>query len=101
MHGSAESLLTSLSLRQGRWWLQPQTQEAAPLTAVVLDLNLPGMSGFDLMLHLRQAQPDLKIVMATAARDELLRDRPIDMQGVICLNKPFALESLESALLGE
>lgn len=100
VHGSAESLLSSLHERQGRWWLQPPQEEAAPLAAAVLDLHLPGMSGVDLSLHLRQTQADLKVVMATAARDELLRERELDMRGVTCLSKPFDLEALEAALLG-
>lgn len=100
VHGSAESLLSSLFVQQGRWWLQTPEGETGALGAVVLDLNMPGMSGVDLMLHLRQQQADLKIVMATAARDELLRERPLDMQGVTCLSKPFSLEALEAALLG-
>lgn len=99
VHGNAESLLASLSLEQGRWRLQTPEGEAGALAAVVLDLNLPGMSGVDLMLQLRQQQADLKVVMVTAARDELLRERPHDMEGVTCLNKPFSLEALEAALL--
>jgi len=100
VHSSAESLLSSLVEREGQWWLQPAEGDAAPLAAAVLDLHLPGMNGVDLSLHLRQTQAELKVVMATAARDELLRERELDMRGVTCLSKPFDLEALEAALLG-
>lgn len=102
VHGSAESLLATLSVKQGQWWLEPTggEGEAGPLAAAVLDLNLPGMSGVDLLQKLRSQQPDLKFVMITAARDELLRERGDDLQGVVCLAKPFGLEALENALFG-
>ena len=71
---------------------------AAALQAVVLDLNLPGMNGIDLVLTLRRLQPQLRMVMITAALEGALQARATDMQGVKVLAKPFGLESLEAAL---
>jgi CheY-like chemotaxis protein len=65
---------------------------------VVLDLNLPGMNGADLVVALRRMQPELMIVMMTAALEEQLKERAQDLQGVTLLPKPFTLESLERAL---
>ena len=100
VHGSAESLLASVSLQHGRLQLDGSDGEAGVVAAVVLDLNLPGMSGADLVLRLRALQRDLKIVMITAALDDVLRKRGADLQGVTCLSKPFSLESLEAVLFG-
>lgn len=100
VHGSAESLLATLSFKQGQYWLEPPEGDAGPLFAAILDLNLPGLSGVDLLLKLRSQQSDLTFVMITAARDELLRERGDDLQGVTCLAKPFGLEALEQALFG-
>lgn len=98
VHHSAESLLQSLQVRNGQLCLQLADGTAAALQAVVLDLNLPGMNGIDLVLTLRRLQPQLRMVMITAALEGTLQARATDMQGVTVLAKPFGLESLEAAL---
>ncbi|WP_416560357.1 response regulator [Limnohabitans sp. yimb22184] len=98
VHHSAESLLQSLQVRNGQLCLQLADGTAAALQAVVLDLNLPGMNGIDLVLTLRRLQPQLRMVMITAALEGALQARATDMQGVKVLAKPFGLESLEAAL---
>lgn len=98
VHHSAESLLQSLQVRNGQLCLQLTDGTAAALQAVVLDLNLPGMNGIDLVLTLRRLQPQLRMVMITAALEGALQARATDMQGVTVLAKPFGLESLEAAL---
>ena len=65
---------------------------------VVLDLNLPGMNGVELVLALRRLQPQLRMVMITAALEETLQARQTDLHGVTLLAKPFNLEALETAL---
>lgn len=98
VHHTAESLLQSLQVRNGQLCLQLADGTAAALQAVVLDLNLPGMNGIDLVLTLRRLQPQLRMVMITAALEGALQARATDMQGVTVLAKPFGLESLEAAL---
>lgn len=101
-HDSAESLLAVLSHERGHWLLKDgQDGPSKPLFAAVVDLNLPGMSGVDLVLQLRTRAPELKLVIITAALDQLLLERGHELQGVTCLPKPFALEALEAALFEE
>lgn len=98
VHHSAESLLHALQIREGHLWLQRDDGALAQLQAVVLDLNLPGMNGIDLVVALRQLHPQLRMVMITAAIAETFQARMTDLHGVTLLSKPFGLESLESAL---
>lgn len=98
VHDRAESLLEALQVQDGQLVLPGPDGVPAVLQAVVLDMNLPGMSGADLVLALRRLQPQLRMVMITAALDEKLQERAHDLQGVTVLAKPFTLESLESAL---
>lgn len=101
-HGSAESLLDVLSPTQGQWLLRDeQDPSGRPLYGAVVDLNLPGMSGVDLVLQLRAQSPALRLVIITAALEQLLRERGQELQGVACLSKPFALDDLETALFGD
>ncbi len=98
VHHSAESLLQALQVRDGQLGLQLADGTQAEVQAVVLDLNLPGMSGVDLVLALRRLQPQLRMVMITAALEETLQARQTDLHGVTLLAKPFNLEALETAL---
>ncbi len=97
-HGSAESLLGALSLHEGRLCLKTADGQCAVVTAVLLDMNLPEMNGADLVVALRRLQPDVRLVMMTAALNEAVDSRALDLQGVTLLEKPFDLESLEQAL---
>ena len=98
VHHSAESLLQILQPRNGQLCLQLADGTLAELHSVVLDLNLPGMNGIDLVLELRRLKPQLHMVMITAAIEDTLQARGIDLQGVTLLSKPFSLDSLEAAL---
>ncbi len=98
VHASAESLLQALTVRDGQLWLPDKSGMPRPLTAAVLDLNLPGMNGLDLAAHLRVLQPQLLLVMITAAPVDALQGRTQDLQDMVVLSKPFTLEALEQAL---
>ena len=75
VHDRAESLLEALQVQDGQLVLPGPDGVPAVLQAVVLDMNLPGMSGADLVLALRRLQPQLRMVMITAALDEKLQER--------------------------
>jgi two-component system OmpR family response regulator len=67
-------------------------------SAAVLDVMLPGMSGFELCRRLRDTQPFLPILMLTA-RDEVAdRVRGLDAGADDYLMKPFALSELAARL---
>lgn len=100
VHHSAESLLASVQARDGQLWVQCPDGSQAPLSAAVLDYNLPGMNGIDLALSLRRLHHPLRMVMITAAMQEITESRAQDLQGVTLLSKPFHLETLENALFG-
>lgn len=98
VHPSAESLLAALQMRQGQWLLQTPQGQHRSLAAAVVDLNLPGINGADLVMHLRSLSPQIRLVMITAAHNELLQKRGDELRGVVCLAKPFSLDALEAAL---
>ena len=73
--------------------------EAAQPDVVVLDVMLPGRSGFDILRDLRQgaARPDLPVLMLTARGQT--KDRELaESYGVSCfMTKPFSnAEMLET-----
>jgi len=64
--------------------------EAAPLDAVLLDVDLPDVSGVDLCARLRELRPDLPVVVCSghATGDEVAR---LLQMGILCyFQKPVA-----------
>jgi len=99
-HTSAESLLHAIHLEGGVLALHIGVSNPLvfPLVGTVIDLSLPGITGFALAERLRKMAPSLPIAIITALRDEersLFGHPPV---GVQCLRKPFDLGALEDAL---
>ncbi|HXE53460.1 MAG TPA: response regulator [Tepidisphaeraceae bacterium] len=65
---------------------------------LVLDLNLPGMSGLDMLERLRESQPDVQVIILTGFGDLEAARKAIHLEVVDFLTKPCALGSLEQAL---
>lgn len=97
-HSSAESLLQALTLDQGQLMFKDQDGVSHRLVAVLVDFNLPGMNGVELVKRLRDQTPRLSVVMMTGAHDELQRAIMPDLKGVVGLHKPFSTRDLEVAL---
>lgn len=65
---------------------------------LILDVSMPGMSGFDLQIELARRRTELPIVFITAGRDFGLRQRALAAGAVDCLFKPFSDNALLHAL---
>ena len=62
---------------------------------LILDIAMPGMTGFELQRELKVRRQEIPIVFITAMGDENLRPRVVERGAVECLSKPFS----EAALL--
>lgn len=65
---------------------------------LILDIAMPGMTGPDLQLELKNRQQDIPIVFITALRDDSVRPRLMEGGAVDCLFKPFSEAALLAAL---
>lgn len=65
---------------------------------IVTDIQLPGLSGFDLQAQLAQQGSRTPLIMITARTEEGLRDRAVAGGAVCLLKKPFAAEALIACL---
>jgi FixJ family two-component response regulator len=81
---SAEDFLASDSIGQTK--------------CLILDIAMPGMSGFDLQRELKMRHRDIPIVFITAHGDETIRPRVLSAGAVECLLKPFSDAALRKAL---
>jgi FixJ family two-component response regulator len=64
-------------------------------SCLILDIAMPGMTGYDLQRELARRRHEIPIVFITAHGDETLRPRVLEDGAVECLLKPFS----ETALL--
>ena len=65
---------------------------------VVSDINMPGMSGLELLPVLRTAHPDVPVIMITAYGDTETRRRAIEHGAQALLTKPIDFALLREAI---
>lgn len=82
-HDSAETFLESVRDRRG---------------CLLLDINMPGMSGLELLERLRRDGLEMPAVLLTASRDERLRLRAEALGAVGFLTKPVTGAALLAAV---
>ncbi len=82
--GSAEEFLASERLND--------------TACLILDVNLPGMSGFDLQNRLNSECRDIPIIFITAHADEVSHQRALKGGAVDFLSKPVRREPLFRAI---
>ena len=70
----------------------------AQADCLVLDIAMPGMTGFDLQKELEVRGHNIPIVFITAQKDETVRKRALEARAVGFLVKPFSDVALLKAL---
>jgi FixJ family two-component response regulator len=70
----------------------------ARTSCLVLDVNMPGMSGPALQQELKRRRHEVPVVFVTAHGDEHVRARLLGRGAVECLCKPFGEAALLAAL---
>jgi len=63
-------------------------------SCVVADVQMPGMSGLDLLTHMRSRGNNVPFIFITAFPDESVRARALNAGAMGFLNKPFAAAAL-------
>ena len=69
-----------------------------PISAIVLDLSMPGMSGTQVFQRIRQADPSVPVVFTTGYDAAGTLGSLADGPNVRCLQKPFSPSTLTGAL---
>lgn len=69
-----------------------------PAAAVILDIRLPDMEGFDVLDDLRTENRDVKVIMITAFHDEATIRRALEKGSFAYIKKPIDLDDLDSVV---
>ncbi len=72
--------------------------EPANFDAVLLDLTMPQMNGFELLRRIRDIHPELPVVLMSGYVESDIRERAGSEPSVRFLQKPFTLDQLDHAL---
>ena len=65
---------------------------------ILLDHYLPGMTGVELLIHLRREHPEIPIVMVTANADQQTALKTLDLGAFDYVRKPFDVDVLDRIL---
>ena len=98
---SLRNLLTSVGLRVDTFesaeaFLESGSRERTG--CLVLDLRMPGMSGLDLLRHLKTLGSRIPVIVLTAHGDDDARRQSLGAGAVAFFDKPFHSDALIDAL---
>ncbi|HPC35966.1 MAG TPA: response regulator [Candidatus Marinimicrobia bacterium] len=65
---------------------------------VLLDILMPGMSGLEVLKHIRKLYPDLPVIILTGVKDKKVVDDIINVGPVDFIPKPIDLDVLEKCI---
>ena len=68
---------------------------AAGVVLVLSDINMPGMTGLELLKHIKAEHPELKVVMITAYGDEHNHQRALSYGADDYFTKPIDFDVLK------
>lgn len=73
--------------------------EKPDIALILSDINMPGMSGFELLQRVKAKFPDMKVMMITAYGDEEHQEKARALGAYDFLTKPLDFKELELRLL--
>ena len=74
--------------------------DAVPLILILSDINMPGMSGLELLPKAKASRPDVPVIMITAYGDGDTRRRALEGGAEALLTKPIDFTALRSEIDG-
>ena len=70
----------------------------ASLILILSDINMPGMSGLELLPRAKTARPDVPVIMITAYGDDVTKRKALEGGAEALLTKPIDFVALRSEI---
>ena len=83
-----------LTASSGEEALEVFTEHQAEIGLVILDINMPGMGGYQCLVELKRMNPDLKVIIATGYAGDSQVSRVFDAGVADIVQKPFKMNDL-------
>jgi CheY-like chemotaxis protein len=74
--------------------------DAVPLILILSDINMPGMSGLELLPKAKASRPDVSVIMITAYGDGDTRRKALEGGAEALFTKPIDFSALRSEIDG-
>ncbi|AVV55633.1 response regulator receiver protein [Paenibacillus vortex V453] len=65
---------------------------------VLLDMKIPGMDGLEILKHIKQMNPDIKVIMMTAYGELDMIKEATDLGALMHFTKPFDIDEMRQAV---
>jgi CheY-like chemotaxis protein len=75
-----------------------QVQSGLPVDLVILDMNMPGLSGGETLPRLLELRPGLPVIMSSGYSDHEIAPLLVGHPTVTSIRKPFSLKELQAKL---
>lgn len=72
--------------------------EQTDVALILSDINMPGMSGYELLEKIKSAHPSMKVVMVTAYGDEQYREKARQLGADDFITKPIDFKQIEDII---
>lgn len=92
------SNIRCLLAANGREGIQLYLENQATIQAVLLDMQMPVMTGSDTLLELRKVNPTINIVLMSGYPETSTMENFREDKHLFYLEKPFSLEKLTSKI---
>ncbi|MFK7694848.1 response regulator [Paenibacillus sp. HJGM_3] len=69
-----------------------------PPDLVLLDMKIPGMDGLDILKHIKQINPSIKVIMMTAYGELDMIKEATELGALMHFTKPFDIDDLRGAV---
>ncbi len=89
-----------ISASSGTLAIEMYENEHKGIDVVVLDINLPGLSGTEVLKRIFQIDPKQKVIISSGySKDSIAELKDLHKENIKLIQKPYSLEKLKDAIL--
>lgn len=87
---------TTMQAPNGKVALEIVRNDAPDL--VLLDMKIPGMDGLEILKHIKEINPEIKVIMMTAYGELDMIKQATDLGALMHFTKPFDIDEMRLAV---